>query len=101
MIIKSELGEMKNTKKLQADPVNVKTATKRRQLGITVISKTMMNLDFWTKSTTMGPRDWCDRLRQAEQKFREAAEKNTRLEEVLREVGPACAYDKLRSRSLF
>ena len=36
--IKSDLGEMKNTKKLQADPVNVKTATKRRQLGITVQS---------------------------------------------------------------
>ena len=36
VIIKSELGEMKNTKKLQADPVNVKTAT--RQLGITVQS---------------------------------------------------------------
>ena len=32
VLIKSELGEMKNTKKLQADPVNVKTATKRRQL---------------------------------------------------------------------
>ena len=39
-------------------------------------------LDFWTKSTTMGARDWCDRLRQAEQKFREAAEKNARLEEA-------------------
>ena len=38
VVIKSELGEMKNTKKLQADPVNVKTATKRRQLGITVQS---------------------------------------------------------------
>ena len=37
VIIKSELGEMKNTKKL-ADPVNVKTATTRRQLGITVQS---------------------------------------------------------------
>ena len=37
-------------------------------------------LDFWAKSTTMGARDWCDRLRQAEQKFREAAEKNARLE---------------------
>ena len=36
VVIKSELGEMKNTKKLQADPVNVKTTTKRRQLGITV-----------------------------------------------------------------
>ena len=59
-------------------------------------------LDFWTKSTTMGARDWCDRLRQAEQKFREAAEKNARLEEALRDLnGPACAYDKLRSRSLF
>ena len=61
-------------------------------------------LDFWTKSTTMGARDWCDRLRQAEQKFREAAEKSARLEEALRfkqQVGPACAYDKLRSRSLF
>ena len=34
VVIKSELGEMKNTKKLQADPVNVKTTTKRRQLGI-------------------------------------------------------------------
>ena len=52
-------------------------------------------LDFWTKSTTMGARDWCDRLRQAEQKFRE---KNARLEEALRDVGPACPYDKLRSR---
>ena len=40
-------------------------------------------LDFWTKSTT---RDWCDRLRQAEQKFREAAEKNARLEEALRDL---------------
>ena len=38
VVIKSELGEMKNTKKLQADPVNVKTTTKRRQLGITVQS---------------------------------------------------------------
>ena len=43
-------------------------------------------LDFWTKSTTMGARDWCDRLRQAEQKFREAAEKNARLEEALRDL---------------
>ena len=41
-------------------------------------------LDFWTKSTTMGARDWCDRLCQAEQKFREAAEKNARLVEALR-----------------
>ena len=39
-------------------------------------------LDFWTKSA----RDWCDRLRQAEQKFREAAEKNARLEEALRDL---------------
>ena len=50
-------------------------------------------LDFWTKSTTMGARDWCDRLRQAEQKFREAAEKKARLEEALRDlkqqVGPS------------
>ena len=38
VVIKSELGEMKNTKKLQADAVNVKTTTKRRQLGITVQS---------------------------------------------------------------
>ena len=30
--------------------------------------------------------DWCDRLRQAEQKFREAAEKNARLEEALRDL---------------
>ena len=29
VVIKSELGEMKNTKKLQADPVNVKTTTIR------------------------------------------------------------------------
>ena len=43
-------------------------------------------LDFWTKSTTIGARDWCDRLRQAEQKFREAAEKNARLEEALRDL---------------
>ena len=43
-------------------------------------------LDFWTKSTTMGARDWRDRLRQAEQKFREAAEKNARLEEALRDL---------------
>ena len=34
----------------------------------------------------MGARDWCDRLRQAEQKFLEAAEKNARLEEALRDL---------------
>ena len=38
-------------------------------------------VDFWAKSTTIGARDWCDRL-----KFREAAEKNARLEEALRDL---------------
>ena len=43
-------------------------------------------LDFRTKSTTMGARDWRTRRRQAEQKFREGAEKNARLEEALRDL---------------
>ena len=54
-------------------------------------------LDFWTKSTTMGARDWRDRLRQAEQKFREAAEKNARLGEALRDLNSKLDH----SRSLF
>ena len=72
-LTKEELLNLQNHDELLAEVDRLRLSMKKE-------------LDFWTKSTTMGARDWCDRLRQAEQKFREAAEKNARLEEAPRDL---------------